>query len=256
MSEPIWLKRRALPLIVAHRGSSALAPENTLASFRRALHDGCDAIELDARLTRDGMVVVFHDARLGRTAPGNGRIEDRTFLELRRLSAGKWFHPEFEEERIPTLEEVYGLIEGRIGINVELKQPRRGGARHDLVDRCMKIARAHRAESLSLFSSFDHRLVRRLKKDHPDVVAGILVRPFSLRKRSAIGLAHSIHAEYLVVGSTTLRKRLVNEAHHHELLLGEYTVNTRMRARRSLRFGVDAVFTDDPARLRKIIQGD
>ena len=108
-------------LVVAHRGCSGRAPENTIAAFEMALEQGSDMIECDVRLTKDEEVVVFHDRALDRTTNGKGPVEQRTLEELKRLDAGSWFSSKFSGERIPTLSEVLHLLEGRAFLNIELK---------------------------------------------------------------------------------------------------------------------------------------
>src|SRR5713101_3305241 len=100
-----WAHPNKRPIIVAHRGASAVAPENTIAAFRGAVDAGADAIELDVQLSKDGELMVFHDVWLQRTSNGRGRVGTFTSAELRRLSAGAWFHPSYEAEKIPTLDE-------------------------------------------------------------------------------------------------------------------------------------------------------
>jgi glycerophosphoryl diester phosphodiesterase len=109
------------PLILAHRGASRIAPENTLVAFCLALEQGADGLELDVQLSRDGVPVVFHDSELSRTTDGRGRISEKTLAELRTLDAGKWFDPRFAGERIPTLEEVFEAFGDRALYNIELK---------------------------------------------------------------------------------------------------------------------------------------
>lgn len=113
------------PQIVAHRGASDLAPENTLAAFERARQDGADIIELDVQVSRDGEVVVFHDESVERTTGGSGRISELTLAELRALDAGSWFAPRFAGEHLPTLREVLAWnAEGEVGLFLELKYDR------------------------------------------------------------------------------------------------------------------------------------
>ncbi|HEY8531638.1 MAG TPA: glycerophosphodiester phosphodiesterase family protein, partial [Limnochorda sp.] len=112
------------PLILAHRGASAEAPENTLAAFRLALEQGADGFELDIHRTRDGHLVVCHDERVDRTTDGTGFIGSMTLAELKKLDAGRWFDARFAGERIPTLDEVWALVEEAGGIrllNIEVK---------------------------------------------------------------------------------------------------------------------------------------
>src|SRR5258705_12246401 len=119
-----WLHLRTFPVVVAHRGSSAITPENTLAAFRQASSDGAAAVELDVRLSKDGEVVVIHDEKLHRTTGGRGRGSDFSLKELRQLSAGSWFHKEFSSETIPTLAEILALLRGIMGVKIEIKHGR------------------------------------------------------------------------------------------------------------------------------------
>lgn len=109
------------PKLMAHRGNSALAPENTLAAFAKAVDSGAEWTELDVHLSADGEVVVMHDPTVDRTTDGAGAVAEMTLAELKRLDAGSWFGPEFAGERIPTLREVIGLVGARIRLNVEIK---------------------------------------------------------------------------------------------------------------------------------------
>src|SRR3990170_7761080 len=110
----------ARPLIFAHRGASAYAPENTLAAFRLALDQGADGIELDAKLSADGEIVVIHDQTVDRTTPRKGRVDQLTLSELRKLDAGSWKGDVFSGEKIPALAEVFSAVGGKLKINVEL----------------------------------------------------------------------------------------------------------------------------------------
>jgi len=101
--------------IIAHRGFSARAPENTLASLRAAIDAGADAVEFDLHTAACGTPVVFHDAMLSRTTNGVGPVRRRTFAQLRTLDAGSWFAPGFEGERIPSFAEALALVRGKVG---------------------------------------------------------------------------------------------------------------------------------------------
>src|SRR5512136_2618397 len=97
----LFLQPRSQPLVIAHRGSSATGPENTLAAFQLAAEQEADAIELDVDLTRDGQVIVMHDATIDRTTDGHGHVTDLTLDEIRRVDAGAWKSAEFKGERVP-----------------------------------------------------------------------------------------------------------------------------------------------------------
>ena len=124
--------------IVAHRGSSLDRPECTLASTLRAIEVGATAVEVDVRTTRDGHLVILHDATLDRTTSGKGSVNDRTLAEVRQFDAGSWFDPKYSDERVPTLIEVLNLCRGRIDVLLDLKE---SGAEYD-----QKVAEAVKSE--------------------------------------------------------------------------------------------------------------
>jgi len=245
-----WREPRNSPLVVAHRGSSSIAPENTLASFRQAIEDGADAVELDVRLTRDGHVVVIHDRELRRTTGNRGRVDSYTLQEIRALNAGTWFHRRFAAERIPTLDEVFELASGRCGVDVEIKVDKGDPDGEEIVDRCCRIIRAHRAREWTLVTSFSRRAVRRAGSVLPGVATGLLLHPLQYLIKQPVGLARSLGALYLIVNGSGLRKNLVVAAHGRRTLVGEYTVNSERRIERARRFGIDALITDYPSRAR------
>ncbi|MEG1836121.1 MAG: glycerophosphodiester phosphodiesterase family protein, partial [Oscillospiraceae bacterium] len=108
--------------ILAHRGASGTAPENSLSAFKKALKDGCDGFEFDIQQTKDGEIVVFHDWTLERTSNGKGNLKEFTLEELKKLDIGSWFSDEFKGEKIPTLEETLDFIPDDNFINIELKE--------------------------------------------------------------------------------------------------------------------------------------
>ena len=108
-------------LIIAHRGASGLAPENTLAAIKKAIELKADLIEIDVHQTKDSIIVVIHDKKINRTTSGKGRVKDLFYKEIRRYDAGKWFDPKFEGERVPTLEEVLRLVHGQTKLLIEIK---------------------------------------------------------------------------------------------------------------------------------------
>lgn len=232
--------------IVAHRGASAVAPENTLSAFRRALAEGADAIELDVRLTADNELVVIHDASLRRTANSKGLVAHSTLAEIRLLDAGRWFDPRFAGERIPTLVEVFEIVPPTIGVNIELKPEHRGRRGALLVERCAQLIVRCKREASVLVTSFHHPLVALSKKRHPGIPAGILLHPLRQRALSPVRIATAIGADYIVFGGKTLSKRLTQKAHDQGIRVAEYTVNTEHRLRRASRYGVDAIITNCP----------
>ncbi len=246
-----WLSPEKFPIIVAHRGSSAIAPENTLAAFRQAITDGADAVELDVHLSKDGEVVVIHDETLRRTTDGKGKVSDYTLKELKRLSAGRWFHKTFASESIPTLSEVLALLHHRTGVNIEIKGY--SSRRYDIVERCIDTINAVRAVSTAMISSFHYPYVLRAKMLCPSVATGLLYHPVHQLARSPSSIIRSMEADFFIMNSSSLRKRIVQSAHRKEIMVGEYTVDTKKRGTRSLRFGVDVIYTNKPEEIRTIM---
>lgn len=113
--------RASRPAVIAHRGASASAPENTLAAFELAVELGADRIEFDVHLSADGQPVIIHDDTVDRTTDGRGRVRDLTLDQLRRLDAGAWCGERFRSQRLPTVDEVVERFRGRIGFAIELK---------------------------------------------------------------------------------------------------------------------------------------
>jgi glycerophosphoryl diester phosphodiesterase len=129
---------RKVRQIIAHRGSSIDRPENTLASYRRAIEAGATAAECDVRTTRDGVLVSLHDADVRRTSNGKGDVAGMTLAELRQLDFGNWFDPKFRDERIPTLEEILALGKGRIDVMLDLKE-----SGQDYAEKVAALVRKH-----------------------------------------------------------------------------------------------------------------
>jgi glycerophosphoryl diester phosphodiesterase len=157
-------------LVVAHRGASGRAPENTIASYEAALAIGVDAIELDVHLSRDGHLVVIHDANLGRTTDGQGLVHEHTLAELKRLDAGGWFAPAFAGERIPSFEEVLERIGPRVPLQVEIK-----GRTDGVTEATVEALRTHGLLGSAMITSFHLDVLPLVRKLVPKAEIGALV---------------------------------------------------------------------------------
>src|SRR5215470_19925973 len=153
--------------VIAHRGGRRWAPENTMAAFRRSLEAGVDGIELDVQRCASGEIVVFHDSDIGRTTNGVGRVADISYAELRRLSAGLWFAPEFRGEYVPLLEEVLDLLNGRLLLNIEIKNApvEYPGIEEDVLE----LLQDYPYRDKIIISSFDHELLLKIHAHSPDL---------------------------------------------------------------------------------------
>ena len=240
-------------LIIAHRGSSGTAPENTMAAFRKAVHDGAMMIELDVRLSADGEVVVIHDRRLRRVSGKRGRVRDLPCAALKALDVGSYFDPAFSEERIPLLREVLRMVPGEIGLNIEVKtdgdRVRNGlmsSALGDLITRSGK-------KRTILVSSFDHRFLKGFHGMFPAVPLGVLYLAVRDMGRSPVRLAQRVGARTFVCSRSQVRKRAVLAAHRSNLQVLVYGVRTLYHLAQMKRFGADGVITDYPARLSRAV---
>ncbi|WP_088009050.1 glycerophosphodiester phosphodiesterase [Indiicoccus explosivorum] len=154
--------------LIAHRGWSGIAPENTLSAIRLALEEPkIKAIEIDINMTKDGIPVVFHDKDVDRTTNGTGAVKDLTLAELKTLDAGSWFGPEFAGERVPTLEEVLALVQGEKHLYIELKQL--GDLYWGLELKTIELIKKFGLEDRCSLISFDHRSLQTCMKIAPEI---------------------------------------------------------------------------------------
>ena len=160
------------PTLFAHRGSSMVAPENTLAAFELAVRQGADAIELDAKLSKDGAVMVIHDQTVERTTGAKGRVRQLTLAELRELDAGSFFDASFKGEKIPTLDEVFEAVGKKTYINVELTNY--ASPTDSLPEKVAEMVLAHGLVGRVFFSSFNPLALIRARGRLPLVPGGLL----------------------------------------------------------------------------------
>jgi glycerophosphoryl diester phosphodiesterase len=233
------------PLVIAHRGASHHAPENTLSAFSAAIHQGAHAIELDAKLSADGQVVVIHDATVNRTTDGKGRVANLQLTALRELDAGSFFSEEYRGEKIPTLIEVFEMVAGkRMLVNVELTNYTT--PKDDLVKQVCGLISRFGMEKSVLLSSFLPTNLTEARSLLPDTPQGFLAwrgwmgwwsRSFGFN----FGEYQALHCNLKDVNI-----RQVARVHRLHRRLYVWTVNTLKDMRRLFDWGVDGVFTDDP----------
>lgn len=238
---------RCRPMLVAHRGSSGDAPENTFVAFDLAVTQEADAIELDLRLTRDGVPVAIHDSTLERTTNGSGPVAGATLAEIRGLDAGSWFGVRFAGQCVPTLEEVLRRYHGRIFLKLELKASPQGD--EGLAERVADLLRRYLALNEVEVFSFDQALAKRVKAMRPELVVGICYQehvPFRLAP------AHETEALVLHIPWATIRPETVVKVHQAGVLVDAWTVNDLATAQRLAEWGVDCITTDYPARMAPI----
>jgi glycerophosphoryl diester phosphodiesterase len=237
-------------LIFGHRGAMARAPMNTMASFALAKSQGADGIELDIHLSSDGELVVIHDETVDATTNGRGNVAELTLAQLHALDAGAWFSPEYSQQRIPTLNEVFAGFGGGFLINVEIKSPRATVDR--LVTALADCVRRHNLPERVLVSCFDPVILRRVKHMMPSVMAGFLYQP-------GMPAAHYLPLEKLRHEARHPRHDMVDEEYMNRARARGYyvnvwTVNEPKRALELRRLGVNIIMTDDPAAITSALR--
>lgn len=239
------------PAIIAHRGASAYAPENTLAAFELAVRQKADAIELDVKLTMDEHVVVFHDQTLDRTTGAQGRVIDSNLAELRRLDAGSHFDVAYKGEQIPTLDEVFDLVGKRTFINVELTNY--ASLLDRLPEKVAEIVKKHSLAERVMFSSFNPIALIRVRRILPEVPIGLLARPGRQGALARSWIGTLIRYQSLNPAIVDADKRITVRTHRRGCSLLVYTVNQPEEMRRMFQLGVDGIFTYDPLTARRIL---
>lgn len=234
------------PQIVAHRGASGEAPENTLAAYRRALSIGVDGVELDVHLSSDHQLVVVHDYMLGRTAAGTGLVRDHSLAALQRLDAGRWFGEGFAGERIPVLADALDLLRP-VRVIIEIKN---GPIYHPgIAERVVGVVRevGHRAITVS---SFDHPVLLEVKALAPEVHTAVL---YSARPIDPVRLARDAGAEILHPQWTHVTADVVDAAHRAGLRVETWTVDDPRDMAHVVETGIDAIMSNYPSRLRAVL---
>lgn len=224
----------------AHRGASQYAPENTMAAFTAAVDCGADGIELDIHLSRDGVPVVVHDETLERTTDGNGRVDAASWEELRQLDAGGWYSQAFAGEPLPGLEQVLAVFAGKLRLNLELKKFDAGLAVLELL--------ASFAHADILVSSFNHRLLERLRQQNASLPLAVLYEEGSWYK--SVALASDLGALAFHPRADLVTRPMVSRCHDVGLSVYPWTVDDPVLIRELQRAGVDGIFSNNPLKAR------
>lgn len=236
--------RAAQPVaVIAHRGASFEAPENTLASFRLAVEQGTDYVELDVQESRDGDVLVVHDSDLMKLGGGPTKIWEATTAELRSADIGSRIGPRFAGERVPTLAEALAVCKGRARVDVELKSY---GHNHRLEEKVVEIVEAAGMADHCVFMSLDHGMVRKMKALRPKWRVGVLAA-------KAIGDLTAFNADFVAVESKMATHLFVRHAHRAGQEVYVWTVNDPASMLAMMSRGVDGLITDRPGVARRVV---
>jgi len=268
------------PLVIAHRGASGLAPENTLAAFALAIGLGADGVEMDVQLAADGRVMVIHDARVNRTTDAVGRVANFTVEQFEGLDAGGWFERRlllrprvramanraaviagrdelhFSTERVPTLDATLDLIApARLQrVYIELKGHRTDKA--PLLEATLALVRERQMEREVTLLSFDHEIIKRVKQVAPHLrtaaTFGITGRRL-ISTRTIINAAQRVEADEVALHYALATRRAVTALHAAGLAVSVWTANSKLLMFRLAASGVDGIMTNFPDRLIDVL---
>ena len=231
-----------LPIIIAHRGASAYAPENTMAAFETAVKMKADMIELDIQLTSDGHWVVIHDSSLKRTCGVRKKVQSLPLAQIKELDAGAWFSPQFSGETVPTLEELLTWAKDKISLNLEIKGKIKKNS--PAIPSLLKTLSVYKIKKNVILSAFDWKVLRRIRVYDKNVAIGVLVnhQPQTRYLKEALELkAFSINLPPRKIGKSLPRK-----IQNLKMVLYVYTLNSLPQIHRYLQMGIDGYFTNFP----------
>ncbi len=232
-----------LPWVIAHRGASAVAPENTMAAFRRAVEMGAECIETDLHLSRDGRLIIVHDATLKRTTSGDGFVRNFTFNELRELDAGSWFAKEFAGEKLPAIEELLDLAgQADLSLYLEIK----GGAGYGVERAVISALRGRKESKAAVVLCFDPSVLDRIHQLDRLLMTGLL---FESGGEEMVKEAVRVGARQIGPRGDCVSPELVADAHRRGLKVIAWTVNDPAQMRALAAIGVNGIITNYPNRL-------
>ncbi|MFZ0334906.1 MAG: glycerophosphodiester phosphodiesterase family protein [Candidatus Acidiferrales bacterium] len=237
----------APPWVIGHRGAPAYAPENTMASFRRAVELGATFIETDLRLSHDAQFVAMHDATLDRTSNGRGLVRDFTLAQLRELDAGSWYGPKFAGEKIPTLEEILAFArEADVVFYLEIKHEAGWGVHHGVAGALRGANEAAR----TVVISFDPSMLANLRRLDAGLLMGF---SFENPLENAVEKAQQIGVRQICPRADVVTRELLSQAHEAGLQVATWTVNEPAQMDALIAMGVNGIMSDYPDRLRAAV---
>ncbi len=234
--------------VIAHRGASGYAPENTMAAFNRALEMNVHGIELDVQMSRDNEIVVIHDYKVDRTTNGVGKVRQHTLEELKGLDSGTWFDTAFAQEKIVTLEEVFQEIPSDMLINVEIKNQSK--VKDNIAEKLVELIDKYDRHKTVIISSFDHTVLKNVSELQSGIRLGVLlyaslVEPWRYINRMEMDI-HSIHCALEYTDES-----FIKESQKRGFKVFVYTVNDRVDAEYLKNSGVDGIITNYPDIIQK-----
>ncbi len=248
--------------VISHRGANLVAPQNTLTAFSKSFEIGCNGVETDIHLTKDGVPVVCHNFTIDETSNGKGAIKDMTLEELKEFDFGSYKGEEFKDTKIPTLDEFIELCKDKPidVLNIELKSEVFGEAGVELAKKTIETAKKYGMFEKLIISSFDPAILVVCKKLDASCKTGLLYSPDKKIGRRIMlhpmAFAKEIKADALHPFSLLVTKTYVNRAHKMGIMVNPWTVNKEKEIKRMIFCGVDGIITDDPGLCNELIEAN
>lgn len=248
------------PLIIAHRGASELAPENTIAAFQRAIDDGADGIEFDVRLAKNGEVVVFHDASLNRVSQKKGRVIDFTVGELQETDIGSWFNKKFPRkadayfaaEKVVSLKQTLDFLKdfrGLIYIEIKCKD----SEVKQISEAVFQLIKDSPLLPQIIVKSFQLEIIPTIRSFSKQITTAALFAPKIMtilrKEKRLVNIAHDLGADMLSVHFSLATKKLIKKAEKKNLPVTIWTANHERWVKRAVNLNLFAIITNNPARL-------
>ena len=242
---PAWalIQRHQSPVVIAHRGASVLAPENTISAIEKAVDVGAIAVEFDVRRTSDKRLILMHDATLARTTDGRGKVRTTPWAAIEPLNAGSWFDGKFEDERVPLLEDALRALGPNAIAAVELKT-----AEPVLTDLRRIIADQHATGRVVIFS-FKVKQIRDAKRLLPSTPVLLLLDPDKLSggySKELIQKGISTAPDAIGLNESGVTEAIVNRFQQSNIPVFVYTVDDPRRVARMVELGVDGIISNRP----------
>jgi glycerophosphoryl diester phosphodiesterase len=248
--------------VIAHRGASGYAPENTLAAFQKAIELGANYVELDVHLSEDGEVVVIHDATLNRTTSGNGKVSQHTLKQLKQLNASKLKGENYPDEKIPTLDEALKLTKGKVILLIEIKADYDNNPYPEIEKKVFEIIKSNNANPWCEIQSFYDFTVNNWLQLNSDVpVHKLLVgrlQPLYIDYRIKFGrvLHKNENANGINPYKAFAKKKFIRKIHLQNHISYVWTVNDEKHIRKILKRSPDGIITNYPDMVLKTLSGN
>ncbi len=238
--------------IIGHRGAAGTAPENTIASFKKAMEMGVDMIELDIHLSKDDSLIVMHDNDVKRTTNGAGQIAELTYDQIKQLDAGSSFDSSYKNEKVPTLDEVLSVVNGNTKVLIELKWPSKGVYK-DLVKKTMNVIAKHKAHSWTILQSFEPNYLKDIKRAKYDIeyhqllLAQSNIIPVYFGRSLKFGYFNNeAGIKSLNVFYMYLTPAFMESIHSKGIKVYTFTPDDKSIMLKAINLGVDGIITNHP----------